>query len=129
MFIVRIGNLTPLESPIGATESSQAIYRLDPVTDQNAFVPFGTTDHSISFQQMFGRPYGTWFLSPLINQAINRLATFFGLYETSVTQTGYPRTLPRRSERNNPFIVFEELRQGSRKHVRSFSDKLVRETC
>ena len=36
--------LPELESPIGAIESSQAIHRLDPVTNQNALVPLGTTD-------------------------------------------------------------------------------------
>jgi hypothetical protein len=35
---------------------------------------------------MFGRPYGTWFLSPLVCLAMNRQATFVGLYETSVTR-------------------------------------------
>jgi hypothetical protein len=41
----KIAHLAPRESPIGAIESSQAIHRLDLMTNLNALIPFGSTDH------------------------------------------------------------------------------------
>ncbi len=94
--------LPELKSPIGAIESSQAIHHLDPVTNQNAFVPFGTTDlwgglsspPSLKEKPQAGKPapqcsavpMGLDFFLPPINQAMNRLATFLGLYETRQTE-------------------------------------------
>ena len=69
----------------------------------NAFVPFGTTEKFGSFHLMFGRPYGTWFLPSPPPLAMNRQATFGGLYETNVTQTGHTRILHQPSKSRNPF--------------------------
>lgn len=68
----RISYLAPLESPIGAVDSSHAIHRLDWAANKTRPSYSGRLIISASLRLMFGRPHGTWVVSPAVHLAMNR---------------------------------------------------------
>jgi hypothetical protein len=82
---------------------------------QNAFVPFGTIENFASFPLILGRPYGTWIMSSPPPLAMNRQATFDGLYETNLVP----------EKKKMPFSAISAVKISSSSYRRGSRTRLI----